>query len=543
MRASLLQLVRGLGSAALVLCAGCAAPLVKPEAFDSRVLAETPLPASRLHQALDGDELVLEESADWMRLRPEHLTFVGYRPDVGERIYCLVLECVPEEDRLTLLPLAQGETSLSVLASSERRSELVEVVRRYEQERALPAGVEPISIALREAVAERRLGPPIPDPRRVLAVAANFPSHLQHDLETDPESIEAIAKTPPRLFLKYPPQPPPGTEMAPDLPFKGIIGPFDPIVYPERTWLPKDESGISNAVPTALDYEVELGAVIGRRLAWEDVRDASDEEIYAAIAGYVLVSDVKARNPQVYERALARDERPDLWARPYLTGNASTDLILGNWTSDTVSWWGYAASLGDFTAVGPYFVASNPGGGMPSHALICARSYGPSASRQYPIPGKRSPDVFYLRQCSRASEEPEAPDRMLWRIPQIVRAALDPNGALAPTHDATKLQAGDVIALGTPGGITLTVRGRGRIRFLNKILFWWNALDWHDAFFGKDVANYLHQGDAVFLWGEGLGCQRLEIRSIAWPPPPGTVPETSEDASPSEPPPEPVPDP
>jgi 2-keto-4-pentenoate hydratase/2-oxohepta-3-ene-1,7-dioic acid hydratase in catechol pathway len=535
LEAGLERCPRSLASAVLIFCSACASPLVKPEAFDALVLTQEPLPATRLHEALEGDELVVEESADWMRLRPEHLTFASYRVDAAERRYCLVLECVPEEDRLTLLPLEPGETSLSVLASSERRAELNEAARRYAQERAMPSGAEPISVALRDAVAERRLGPPIPDPRRVLAVAANFPSHLRHDLATDEASVAAIAKTPPRLFLKHPPQPPPGTEMAPDLPFRGIIGPFDPIVYPERTWLPKDESGVSNAVPTALDYEVELGAVIGRRLTWEDVRDASDEEIYDAIAGYVLVSDVKARNPQVYERALARDETPDQWAAAYLTGSPSTDLILGNWTPDTVAWWSYAASLGDFTAVGPYFVASNPGDRMPTHALICARSYGPSASRQYPIPSDRAAEVLYLRQCSRASEEPGAPDCMLWRVPQIVRAALDPDGALAPTHDATKLQAGDVIALGTPGGITLTVRGRGRIRFLNKLLFWWDALDWHDAFFGKDVANYLHQGDALFLWGEGLGCQRLAIRRIAWPAPPGTIPETSEDAQPTEP--------
>jgi hypothetical protein len=82
-----------------------------------------------------------------------------------------------------------------------------------------------------------------------------------------------------------------------------------------------------------------------------------------------------------------------------------------------------------------------------------------------------------------------------------------------------------VIALGTPGGITLTVRGRSFYRFLGFLLFWWDARDWHDAFFGKDVANYLHQGDRLFQWGEGLGCQRMLIRSIAWPAPPGVVPE------------------
>ena len=517
---------------AFVLGAACASPLVKPDAFDRQVLQEEPLPSTHLHPALDGAELVVEESADWMRLWPDRLTFVGYRTGSNERIYCLVLECLPEEDRLTLLPLAEGETSLSVLAMPERRAELTEAVKRYAQDRAMPEGVELISVALRDAVADRRLGPPIPDPRRVFAVAANYPSHLVHDLETKPENVEKIARTPPRLFLKHPPQPPPGTELPSDLPFHGVIGPFDPIVYPELTWLPKDESGVSNSVPTALDYEVELGCVIARTLTWEDVRDATDEELFAAIAGYVLVSDVKARNPQVYERALARNESSDQWARPYLTGNADIDLILGNWTPDSVAWWGYASSLGDFTAVGPYFVASDGEPAMPSHALLCARSYGAGESRQHPIPGEREAGHFYLRQCSRATEDPDAADRMLWRIPQIVRAALDPAGALAPTHDAAKLQAGDVIALGTPGGITLTVRHRSLLRFLGHVLFWWDARDWHDAFFRKDIANYLYDGDALFLWGEGLGCQRLAVRRIVWPPPPGVVPEPGDPGAP-----------
>ena len=67
----------------------------------------------------------------------------------------------------------------------------------------------------------------------------------------------------------------------------------------------------------------------------------------------------------------------------------------------------------------------------------------------------------------------------------------------------------------------------------DKVLFWWNARDWHDAFFSKNVANYLHEGDALFLWGEGLGCQRLPIHRIAWPPPPGVVPEEGDPGDPA----------
>jgi 2-keto-4-pentenoate hydratase/2-oxohepta-3-ene-1,7-dioic acid hydratase in catechol pathway len=516
--------LKGCGWLASACLCGCAAPLVKPEAFDPDVLARVQLRRGNLIAPdPDGRELLVADSVEWMRLRPgDDLTFVGLRPESGKIVYCLALECAPERDFLAVVPLQNDETPLTVLANRARRDALATALQDYRKAPASVAGV--IQLSLRELIAQKRLGPPISDVHRVLAVAANYPSHLECDLATDPAFIPTIAKTPPRLFQKHPPQPPPGTVMPSDLPFRGVIGPFDDIVYPELTWLPKDEHGTSNSVPTALDYEVELGIVIGRTLTADEVLKADDATLYAAVAGYLLVSDVKARNPQVYERALARKQSPKSWAGRYLTGDADSDLILGNWDADTCAWWGYAASLGDFTAVGPYFVASNGNPAMPPHDLLCARSYG-SDQRYFPIPGGRQADRFYLRQCSRASEETTARDCLLWRVPQILRAALDPIGALAPAVDANVLHPGDVIALGTPGGITLTVRGRAFYRFLGFLLFWWDARDWHDAFFGKDVANYLHQGDRLLLWGEGLGCQRLAIRRISWPPPPGVVPE------------------
>ncbi len=502
----------------------CAAPIVKPEAFDPDVLASAQMHGPLIEPALDGAELVVDDSGQWMRLRPgDLLTFVGYRPTPDQIVYCLALECVPERDLLVVLPLGENETPIGVLADANRRAALTASLLQYRKDPE--SMIQVIPLALRATIEQKKLGPPIPNPRRVLAVAANYPSHLQHDLDTDPAQIPAIAKTPPRLFMKYPPQPPPGTELPSDLPFRGVIGPFDDIVYPALTWLPKDEYGTSNSVPTSLDYEVELGIVIGRTLTWDDVREADDATLYAAIAGYLLVSDVKARNPQVYERALTRTQSPTMWSARYVTGDPSTDLIIGNWNENTCAWWGYAASLGDFTAVGPYFVAADGKPAMPSHDLLSARTYGTKTERSFSVPEGREPNRFYLRQCARATEEPGARDCLLWRVPQILRAALDPTAPLTLTADMKVLQPGDVIALGTPGGITLTVRGRALYRFLGFLLFWWNARDWHDAFFGKDVANYLHQGDRLFQWGEGLGCQRMLIRSIAWPPPPGVVPE------------------
>jgi 2-keto-4-pentenoate hydratase/2-oxohepta-3-ene-1,7-dioic acid hydratase in catechol pathway len=512
-----------LASAAALAFVSCSTPLAKPEALDPDVLARVRSVQGLLESAVAGDEYVVTPSPEWMRLRPgDDLTFVGIRRD-GVLQFCVALECAPARDELVVLPLATDETPLTVLANATRKAELTDALRRYRSE---PAAVSAaVVVPLREAMANNRIGPPIPDPKRVIAVAANYPSHLQYDLETEPEQIEKIATTPPRLFLKHPPQAVPGTTMPSDLPFRGVIGPFDDVVYPELTWLPKDEGGTSNAVPTALDYEVELGIVIGRTLTWAEVQQMDDAAIYGAIVGYLLVSDVKARNPQVYERALTRHQAPQSWAGPYLTGDSDVDLVIGKWDAASVAWWSYAASLGDFTSVGPYFVASDGRSGLPDCDLIGARTYGwiEGPERGFAIPEGREAGRYYLRQAARPTETAGHRDSLLWRVPQIVRAALDPEQALASTPDATILNAGDVIALGTPGGVTLTVRGRSFYRILGMLMFWWNARDWHDAFFAN-IADYLHAGDRLFQWGEGLGCQSMAIRRVAWPPPPSVVP-------------------
>jgi 2-keto-4-pentenoate hydratase/2-oxohepta-3-ene-1,7-dioic acid hydratase in catechol pathway len=58
-----------------------------------------------------------------------------------------------------------------------------------------------------------------------------------------------------------------------------LIGPGDPIVLP--------------AITSQVDYEAELGVVIGRR-----VRDVSVDDALDAVAGYTCVNDVSARDLQ-----------------------------------------------------------------------------------------------------------------------------------------------------------------------------------------------------------------------------------------------------
>lgn len=529
-----------LSSVVALSATACSSPIVKPDAFDRSVLDEHPLVSRLTHAALDGEEIVVQPSDQWMQLtQAPGLRFAGYRgalggarvqPQGGERPasgvgpepghesaitrFAVVLECDPVRDLLMLLWLRDGETPLDVLASDNRRRQLEDYQQQYARHGKLPPAVPHHALSLRQVVRDKLLGPPIPDPARVIAVAANFPSHLECDLDVPVAMHARIASTPPRIFAKHPPVTPHGAPEAPAGTFRGIIGPFDDVVYPGKTQLPASGEVGSEPTDTALDYEVEVGIVLGRDLTWDDVREASDEDLWDAVAGTTLVSDIKARNPQVYERLLSRGQSTDLWSRRYLTGDAAIDEILGNWDAATCEWWGYAAGLGDLTAIGPYFVARDKAQALRPHPLLLARTYADSKERRAPIPGGRRAGAFYVRQCSVATAEYGYRDTMLWSIPDILRAALDPRGALSESIPNLTLRRGDVIALGTPGGISLTVANRGFYSFLAGVLFWWNARDWHDAFFKKDVPNYLHDGDELLLWGENLGMQRLTIRQL-----------------------------
>lgn len=93
-----------------------------------------------------------------------------------------------------------------------------------------------------------------------------------------------------------------------------VTGPYDPIIHPAAT--------------RKLDYEVELGVVIGRTTRFVEERDALD-----AVAGYVVVNDVSARDIQ-----LAEGEANDFYRAHYLGKSFDTFCPTGPWlvTSDEV---------------------------------------------------------------------------------------------------------------------------------------------------------------------------------------------------------------
>jgi 2,4-diketo-3-deoxy-L-fuconate hydrolase len=119
---------------------------------------------------------------------------------------------------------------------------------------------------LREAVAERvaagetapfageRVGAPIARPHQILAIGLNYRDHAAETGQAVPDE--------PILFTKSP---------------NSMVGPNDPVRRPRAS--------------QKLDYEVELGIVIGQRASYLD----SPEQARAVIAGWVLVNDVSER--------------------------------------------------------------------------------------------------------------------------------------------------------------------------------------------------------------------------------------------------------
>jgi 2-keto-4-pentenoate hydratase/2-oxohepta-3-ene-1,7-dioic acid hydratase in catechol pathway len=100
------------------------------------------------------------------------------------------------------------------------------------------------------------LGPPLPDPDKILCLGFNYKAHVS----------EMVAEAPlaPNVFAKF---------------RNGLIGSGDNIVLPRTS--------------TEIDYEGELAAVIGRRCREVDPSEALDY-----VAGYTALNDVTARDLQ-----------------------------------------------------------------------------------------------------------------------------------------------------------------------------------------------------------------------------------------------------
>jgi 2,4-didehydro-3-deoxy-L-rhamnonate hydrolase len=109
-----------------------------------------------------------------------------------------------------------------------------------------------------ENVDGERIGPPIARPQAVVCVGMNYAAHAAESGATPPER--------PVVFFKHP---------------NTVVGPNDDVLVPRGA--------------EKVDWEVELGVVIGRRARYLE----SPEEALDHVAGYVLSNDVSERALQL----------------------------------------------------------------------------------------------------------------------------------------------------------------------------------------------------------------------------------------------------
>lgn len=109
-----------------------------------------------------------------------------------------------------------------------------------------------------EEASELRVGAPIARPAAIICIGQNYAAHAAESGSPPPSM--------PIVFLKHP---------------SSMVGPNDPIVLPRGS--------------TKVDWEVELGIVIGKRSSYLE----SDEAAMDAVAGYVTSHDVSEREWQL----------------------------------------------------------------------------------------------------------------------------------------------------------------------------------------------------------------------------------------------------
>jgi len=172
---------------------------------------------------------------------------------------------------LTLAGLTEGAGLRDELALLDVRGLLAEdedlVETRAAVARAVRAGMRGV------AVRDLRLVAPL-EPGKIVCVGSNYGSHLAEQGRPIPER--------PLLFAKF---------------SNAVVGDGEPVIRPATT--------------EALDLEVELGVVIGRRTRRVPVDAAMDH-----VAGYVSANDISARDLQGTKPALAPGAHGDgQWLR------------------------------------------------------------------------------------------------------------------------------------------------------------------------------------------------------------------------------------
>ena len=154
-----------------------------------------------------------------------------------------------------------GKERPGVLLDEHTWLDLADLVADYDEDFFADDGIARIrthlgtaDLSLARPLQGQRIGAPIARPHQILCIGLNYSDHAKETGQSVP--------TEPILFTKSP---------------NTLVGPDDNIIHPRGA--------------TKLDWEVELGVVIGSRTSSLDsIEQAADH-----IAGYVVVNDVSER--------------------------------------------------------------------------------------------------------------------------------------------------------------------------------------------------------------------------------------------------------
>ncbi len=153
---------------------------------------------------------------------------------------------------LSRAEVASGQADLSVRALLQQGQQaLKEVFAWAKSQFEARSGSGLLSLDALE------LGPPVPDPDKIICLGVNY---REHAAEAQQE-LPAV----PMFFAKF---------------RNSLIGPTSPILLPH--------------VSTQVDYEGELAVIIGQRC-----KEVAEQDALQYVAGYTIMNDVSARDVQM----------------------------------------------------------------------------------------------------------------------------------------------------------------------------------------------------------------------------------------------------
>ena len=264
----------------------------------------------------------------------------------------------------TVIRLRSVDGGLDLTLAENRLGALIE------EAGALTAGTAPAKGRTRGIpVGDLEPLPAIEFPGKIVCVGLNYADHVAEGGRAAPER--------PLLFAKF---------------SNTVVGDGEPIIRPEGTH--------------ALDLEVELGVVIGRRAHRVAAADA-----LAHVAGYVVVNDVSARDWQGNPQALREGEKGD-----------------GQWLR--------AKGSDTFLPVGPVMTTVDSFDPAVGHRIRSWRIPGVGSAGADPSASSIPPATPILMQDGTTAD-------LVHGVPDLIEFI---------TRHIT-LEPGDIIATGTPSGV------------------------------------------------------------------------------------------